>query len=227
VDDYFLLAQRFTLVVYKFFPSPVYFVFAFTLHSFYSTMLSSVFLSLSLLPLLGQCARLPHTAFVSHGPNLRLGRDTETRVVTLFQTLTLTTTTTLASTSTSPSSSTVTSTLDGTLPTTSATVDAILFLPPDALSAMSAAFQDSGSLSDKPLVMAYYPDWVESSFPPEKIDFKRFDWIDFAFALPDQNFNLTWDNPDGAPALLRRLVDAAHLASKKVKLSVGGWTGSK
>jgi hypothetical protein len=75
--------------------------------------------------------------------------------------------------------------------------------------------------------MAYYPDWADSDFPPEKIDFDRFDWIDFAFALPDSNFNLTWDDPIGAPSLLSRLVTAAHSKNKYVKLSVGGWTGSK
>jgi chitinase len=72
--------------------------------------------------------------------------------------------------------------------------------------------------------MAYYPDWA--SFDPEKIDFKRFDWIDFAFAVPDKKYNLTWDDPK-APAMLRRLVSTAHGGNKKVKLSVGGWSGSK
>lgn len=75
-----------------------------------------------------------------------------------------------------------------------------------------------------PLIMAYYPDWA--SFAPEKIDFKRFDWIDFAFAVPDRNFNLGWDDPK-APDMLHRLVSTAHAGGKKVKLSVGGWSGSK
>jgi GH18 family chitinase len=78
-----------------------------------------------------------------------------------------------------------------------------------------------------PLVMAYYPDWAASEFPPESIDFTRFDWIDFAFALPDDNCGLTWDDPQEAPSLLTRLVNAAHAHGKKVKLSVGGWTGSR
>ncbi|KAF7292371.1 MPN domain-containing protein [Mycena chlorophos] len=78
-----------------------------------------------------------------------------------------------------------------------------------------------------PLVMAYYPDWVGNEFPPEKIDFRRFDWIDFAFALPMSDFTLAFDDPDNAPALLRRLVSAAHAKGKQVKLSVGGWTGSQ
>ncbi|KAJ7498790.1 glycoside hydrolase [Mycena latifolia] len=75
--------------------------------------------------------------------------------------------------------------------------------------------------------MAYYPDWAGSDSPPEKIDFTRFDWIDFAFALPTPDCNLTWDDPDAAPRLLTRLVTAAHSNQKKVKLSLGGWTGSQ
>ena len=81
--------------------------------------------------------------------------------------------------------------------------------------------------TERPLVMAYYPDWASYSLPPEKIDFGRFDWIDFAFALPDQSFALTWDDPVIAPALLDRLVASAHVAGKYVKLSIGGWTGSQ
>lgn len=77
------------------------------------------------------------------------------------------------------------------------------------------------------LVMAYYPDWASYSLPPEKIEFGRFDWIDFAFALPDQSFALTWDDPVNAPALLHRLVASAHAADRSVKLSIGGWTGSQ
>ena len=49
--------------------------------------------------------------------------------------------------------------------------------------------------------MAYYPDWVASAFPPEKIDFGRFDWVDFAFAVPTQDMSLGWDGDDDAPDL--------------------------
>ncbi|KAI9466875.1 glycoside hydrolase family 18 protein [Lactarius psammicola] len=71
--------------------------------------------------------------------------------------------------------------------------------------------------------MAYYPGWVADAFPPERIDFSRFDWIDFAFAEPDENFTLGRDESN----ILSRLVNVAHQNSKKVKLSVGGWDGSK
>ncbi|KDR83621.1 hypothetical protein GALMADRAFT_235912 [Galerina marginata CBS 339.88] len=81
--------------------------------------------------------------------------------------------------------------------------------------------------SSQMLVMGYYPDWVSSSFPPEKINFKWFDWIDFAFAVPSDDYTLLWDEPGGAPALLKRLIASAHSQGTKVKLSIGGWTGSK
>ncbi|KIP02119.1 glycoside hydrolase family 18 protein [Phlebiopsis gigantea 11061_1 CR5-6] len=75
--------------------------------------------------------------------------------------------------------------------------------------------------------MAYYPDWTSAAFPPEKVDFGRYDWVDFAFAVPLSDFSLGWDGSDDDPDVLRRLVAAAHQAGKKVKVSVGGWTGSK
>ena len=77
------------------------------------------------------------------------------------------------------------------------------------------------------LVMGYYPDWAYPAFPPENIDFRRYDWIDFAFALPDADFALVWDDINSGPKLLERLVTAAHAKNSKVKLSIGGWTGSQ
>ena len=44
---------------------------------------------------------------------------------------------------------------------------------------------------------------------------------------PDEDFTLSWDGSDDTPDTLRRLVDRAHESGKRVKLSVGGWTGSK
>jgi chitinase len=130
----------------------------------------------------------------------------------------------------------VTSTLSTVVRTTSASV---YFLPPDAFPTRQASSSQAPTAPQPvpsqpqaaavsgpalPLVMAYYPDWA--SFDPEKIDFKRFDWIDFAFAVPDRKFNIKWDDPK-APEMLRRLVSAAHAGGKKAKLSIGGWSGSK
>lgn len=126
--------------------------------------------------------------------------------------------------------------------------DAVLFLPPAAVtptpstrsSDLVASTSSSGPFpvqptptgintlsAPRPQVMVYYPDWAAAAFPPEKIDFNRIDWIDFAFAIPDAKLNLGWDGSDDAPKLLDRLVTAAHARGKKVKLSIGGWTGSK
>lgn len=69
--------------------------------------------------------------------------------------------------------------------------------------------------------MTYFVDWA----PRANMNFGLFDFIDFAFALPDANFKLVFDSPD-ASALLRDLVSNAHAASTSVKLSIGGWTGS-
>lgn len=85
----------------------------------------------------------------------------------------------------------------------------------------------SSNTNTTPLVMGYYPDWAPASFPPSKVDFGLVDVVDFAFAVPDQSFNLTWDEDDTAPGLLMSLVSAAHAKGKRVKLSIGGWSGSK
>lgn len=74
----------------------------------------------------------------------------------------------------------------------------------------------------RPRILTYYPDWA----PPKSIDYSLFDAVIFAFALPDQNYQLRWDT-DQAPALLANIVPAAHANSTKVMLSVGGWTGSR
>jgi hypothetical protein len=91
------------------------------------------------------------------------------------------------------------------------------FLPVGAGGVTYGAVDTSFFCPAKKLVMAYYPDWVGDSFP----------WIDFAFAVPNSKFALTWDEPKKGPDLLKRLVDRAHANGTKVKLSLGGWTGSK
>lgn len=78
-----------------------------------------------------------------------------------------------------------------------------------------------------PLVAAYYPDWATGVLSPEDINFGLLNWIDFAFAVPDARNGLTWDDPSSSPSILKRLVAAAHSKKSKVKLSIGGWTGSK
>ncbi|EEB96463.1 hypothetical protein MPER_04400, partial [Moniliophthora perniciosa FA553] len=78
-----------------------------------------------------------------------------------------------------------------------------------------------------PLVMAYYSDWLAQRLPPEEINYPLYDLIDFAFALPTASFELEWDDNDSCPELLKKLVHYAHAHGTKVKLSIGGWTGSR
>ena len=72
----------------------------------------------------------------------------------------------------------------------------------------------------------YYPDWSSWYLAPEDVDFSKFDVVDFAFALPTSDNNLQFTQDDSADSL-KRLVKTAHAAGKKVKLSIGGWTGSQ
>lgn len=71
----------------------------------------------------------------------------------------------------------------------------------------------------------YYPDWSGWYLAPESIDWSKFDVVDFAFALPTAAFGLEFTQDDSS-SLLTRLVTTAHAAGKRVKLSIGGWTGS-
>ncbi|RSH91922.1 hypothetical protein EHS25_009292 [Saitozyma podzolica] len=71
----------------------------------------------------------------------------------------------------------------------------------------------------------YYPDWSGWYLAPEDVDYTKFDVIDFAFALPTSSYGLEFTQDDSSD-LLTRLVTLAHAAGKRVKLSIGGWTGS-
>ncbi|KAJ7496882.1 glycoside hydrolase [Mycena latifolia] len=76
------------------------------------------------------------------------------------------------------------------------------------------------------IAAAYYPDWSADSFPPEGLDYSKFDLLLFAFAVPNSSSTLTWD--DGSQAVLQRLVASAKSSGHgtKIVLSVGGWGGS-
>ncbi|KAJ7169103.1 glycoside hydrolase [Mycena crocata] len=76
------------------------------------------------------------------------------------------------------------------------------------------------------LAAAYYPDWSADAFPPEGLDYSKFDILFFAFAVPNSSSTLTWDS--GSQAILKRLVASAKSSGRgtKIVLSVGGWGGS-
>lgn len=74
--------------------------------------------------------------------------------------------------------------------------------------------------------VGYFPDWLGDTFSPDNILWSQYDAIYFAFALPNEDFSITWDDDNG-PNLLRRLVLSGHAAKKLVGVSIGGWTGSR
>ncbi|KAJ7578635.1 glycoside hydrolase family 18 protein [Mycena floridula] len=75
------------------------------------------------------------------------------------------------------------------------------------------------------IAASYYPDWSADDFPPENLDYSRWDILYFAFATPSSSSRLNWD--DGSQAILQRLVKSANAsgAGTKIVLSVGGWGG--
>lgn len=152
-----------------------------------------------------------------------------------------TTASSLSTPSTSPSSVSQASSFSSALQVSSAPVasatygaEAVFVYPSQASSSTSPLSSASASPSaseedfaQNPLVMAYYPSWTRSQFPPESINFTNYDWMDFAFAIPTEDFDLTWDDPAVTPGLFSRFVDACHAGGARAKLSIGGWTGSK
>ncbi|KAJ7287157.1 glycoside hydrolase superfamily [Mycena rebaudengoi] len=76
------------------------------------------------------------------------------------------------------------------------------------------------------LAASYYTSWSAYGFPPESLDYSKFDILFYAFAIPDTSGALIWDSD--AQAFLKRLVASAKKSGKgtKIVLSVGGWTGS-
>ncbi|THU97586.1 glycoside hydrolase family 18 protein [Dendrothele bispora CBS 962.96] len=77
-----------------------------------------------------------------------------------------------------------------------------------------------------PIAAAYYPDWSAGKFPPESLDYSKFDIIFFAFATPSSSSGLDWDS--GSQDILGRLVGSARASGQgtRIVLSVGGWGGS-
>ncbi|WVQ90924.1 hypothetical protein IAS59_004710 [Cryptococcus gattii] len=96
-----------------------------------------------------------------------------------------------------------------------------------ATSAASATSSSSSATSTlaSTLMLGYYPDWSAYYLPPESVDWDRFDILDFAFAIPNSDGSLYFTD-DSSTDSLQRLVSTGHAAGKRVKLSIGGWTGS-
>ncbi|KAJ6497662.1 glycoside hydrolase family 18 protein [Mycena sanguinolenta] len=97
---------------------------------------------------------------------------------------------------------------------------------PSTLSRKQAQDLGAATATATFIAAAYYPDWSVDTFPPESLDYSKFDILNFAFAVPNSSSTLTWD--DGSQAILQRLVSSARSSGEgtKIVLSVGGWGGS-
>ncbi|GAA5927503.1 hypothetical protein JCM3775_006001 [Rhodotorula graminis] len=120
----------------------------------------------------------------------------------------------------SSSSSTVVSSTSSAAPTsTTSHVSTSTSAAPSA-TATSTGWPTSGGQ----IAGGYYPDWVQDVMPPEKLNYKMFDLINYAFALPTSDYLVTL--PDYSGSILKRVVKMAHGNNTRVNIAVGGWTDS-
>jgi chitinase len=68
-------------------------------------------------------------------------------------------------------------------------------------------------------VVGYYPDWLKSTLPPNKIEFENIDYLIHAFAWPESDGSI--EMYDGM--LNPQLNQAVHNANKKILISFGGY----
>ncbi|TIC44808.1 glycoside hydrolase [Wallemia mellicola] len=93
---------------------------------------------------------------------------------------------------------------------------------------MSASGFNAQATNGKQLIGAYYPDWQTNRLPVNQIDWTNIDYVSYAFGLlSPSTYEITLSA--GSDSTLTSLVEAAHAQSpsKKVELSIGGWTGSE
>ncbi|KAH9813560.1 family 18 glycoside hydrolase [Melampsora americana] len=87
-------------------------------------------------------------------------------------------------------------------------------------------FSSEKGVLKRPTIATYYPDWNLDVLTPEQIDYSKYDLIDFAFAIPTEDFNIKFTQ-DNSIETLDKLVQYAHGNQTLVCLSIGGWDGSK
>ena len=68
-------------------------------------------------------------------------------------------------------------------------------------------------------VVGYYPEWLRSVIPTEKIKFENLTQINYSFAWPNANGTISAPYSFNYP----KLIDRAHSAGVKVVLALGGW----
>ena len=75
------------------------------------------------------------------------------------------------------------------------------------------------SISFSQRVVGYYPQWVQSTFTPDKIDYSVITHVIHSFAWPDEEGNVQhYDN-----MLSQSLTATVHDNNAKILLSFGGW----
>ncbi|KAJ1603611.1 hypothetical protein NDA14_002119 [Ustilago hordei] len=88
----------------------------------------------------------------------------------------------------------------------------------------TGAPEDSKTGTNK-IMAGYWADWTSSTFPVTSIDYTKFDNLNYAFAIPTSNLDLSIPT-DPSGNLLRRFVKACKAGNTKALLSIGGWGGS-
>jgi chitinase len=80
-------------------------------------------------------------------------------------------------------------------------------------------FISSNLVHSQNLVVGYYPDWLNSTLPPQNIKYENLTHIIHAFAWPDTMGEIQMYS--GMPGI--NLINAVHNAGKKILLAFGGW----
>ncbi|KAG0144674.1 hypothetical protein CROQUDRAFT_659742 [Cronartium quercuum f. sp. fusiforme G11] len=83
-----------------------------------------------------------------------------------------------------------------------------------------------GGILKRPTIGSYFPDWNLDVLSPEQVDYSKYDLINFAFAVPTEDFQLKFTQSDSLQTL-DKLVRYGHGNGTRVCLSIGGWDGSK
>lgn len=79
-------------------------------------------------------------------------------------------------------------------------------------------------IAQSQIVAGYYAEWTTSSYPPSAIPMQNLTHILHAFAWPNSDGSISY--PQGFLTPVPDLTQRAHLAGKKVLLSLGGYTDS-
>lgn len=75
----------------------------------------------------------------------------------------------------------------------------------------------------QPRVVGYYPGWVKSKLPANRVQFEYLTHLNHAFAWPLANGNITAYSEIAHP----ELIAATHQAGRKILISLGGWGQSE